>query len=175
MTPIGPTDMTIFAKPTASTAPSDSCRARVDPGYFGIVGLVALIFGWLLLMPFVSAIRATTMNRFHLRTASFWQWAVQQPIPAMYNFANHVEVTRTDPLTGKTDVVLQRPVNHFPVQAMTFATGRYQCLNEGLPCQIRATSTYRGDALETVFDVVAGDHRSFVMTRVTDQSSGKVE
>lgn len=62
-----------------------------------IVALVAGIVGWLLLMPWVPAIAATTLKRFHLQTNSFVAWAVQFPVPAMYNFANRYEVSPTPP------------------------------------------------------------------------------
>lgn len=158
--------------PTATNAHSDEETARCDCGFYGIIGLVVVVTGWLLLMPFVDSIRSTTMNRFHLRTGTFWQWAIQQPIPSMYNFANRVRVTRRDPATGRTSVVFQRPVNHFPVQAVTFATGRYRCLRDGQPCQVHATSTYRGEVLETRFDVTSNGDETFLMTRVIANERG---
>ena len=63
-----------------------------DVGFLVICLLVCLHVIWLLLMPWVPGIAKATMNRFHLSSSSFAVWAIQFPIPTMYNFANQYEV-----------------------------------------------------------------------------------
>ncbi len=77
-------------------------------------------------MPWVRSVSMTTMRRFHLQTSSFIAWAIQFPIPAMYNFSNRAEIDRyppglVDPLLAETE---KRYLNHFPVRCLTFADGR---------------------------------------------------
>ena len=70
-----------------------------DPDYAfrAITITLLLVAGWLLAMPWTPAIARSTMKRFHLQTESFLLWAIQQPIPPMYSFANKVKVTTSPP------------------------------------------------------------------------------
>ena len=90
----------------------------IDYGFRAIVTLVVLIAIWLLLMPWVPVIASATLHRFHLRTSNFALWAIQQPIPSMYNFANRYEVREIPP--GLLDPIIEntekRYINHFPTQ-----------------------------------------------------------
>lgn len=134
-----------------------------DIGFIAIVTLVALIALWLLLMPILPAVTIATINRFHLRTPSFVQWASQQPIPAMYNMANRVELTRTE--DGEPRLVRSGTINHFPVRVVTFADGRYDCLRDGRACRLRVTSAYRGQQRQTEFELIPDHAGNFIMTR----------
>ena len=139
----------------------------------GLLGGIAL---WVLAMPWMPPVAAVTMRRFHLSSDSFWGFAVQQPIPAMYNFANRVEVRELDPqddLLRLIDPVLGLPlvqsdaqpvaagpvglppgvigretINHFPLRLVTFADGQFKYLRGGTRW-IAATSDYRGRRLTT--------------------------
>ena len=117
-----------------------------------IVTLVVGVAIWLLLMPWIPAIGRTTLNRFHLNSGSFATWAVQFPIPAMYNFANRYEVRRK-PMTERDDAdrSRQRLVNHFPVRIFTFADGRYVHLRYGEDRWLTVESSYRGQTLRSSF------------------------
>ena len=63
-----------------------------DYGLGVVVALVIAVTVWLAATPLVPAVARATLARFHLRTGSFWGWAIQQPVPAMYNFANRYRV-----------------------------------------------------------------------------------
>ncbi|TWT91355.1 hypothetical protein [Neorhodopirellula pilleata] len=65
---------------------------RPDWGYRAfLIGSIASAV-WMLLTPVVPFVSDCLMRRFHLRTASYSAWALQQAIPPMYSFRNTVEV-----------------------------------------------------------------------------------
>ena len=143
---------------------------RPDLGFRAIVLLVAIIAIWLLLMPWVSAISWTSMRRFHLRTSSFLAWAIQFPIPAMYNFANRAEVDRyppglVDPLFDETEM---RHLNHFPVRCVTFADARFRHFREGQDRWIVVETSYRGQKLETHFHAKPSPEGGHELIRLPD-------
>ncbi|MGB7326449.1 MAG: hypothetical protein WBD31_16365 [Rubripirellula sp.] len=129
---------------------------RRDFGFIAIVALIVVTAAWILLMPWVPAIASATLHRFHLRSSSFGVWAVQFPIPSMYNFANRYEMTDVppglidpillDPVDGETD---KRYVNHFPFRLLTFSNARHRYLRSGRDCWLTIDSSYRGQKLET--------------------------
>lgn len=129
---------------------------RPDLGFFGILGFVAVVAGWLVLTPLVPGVAATTMRRFHLCGGSFLHWAVQFPIPTMYNFANRYRVQDyppdladpllADPLVAESDY---RYLNHFPTRIFTFADNRYYFLRDGQDRWLTIDTTYRGQTLES--------------------------
>lgn len=125
--------------------------APVDLGFKAIVALAIVVAIWLLLMPWVPAIASSTMHRFHLRSGSFTWWAIQQPIPSMYNFANRYEVRELPP--GLLDPILEtsdkRYINHFPARTLTFANTRFRYLHEGQDRWMTIDSSYRGQTLES--------------------------
>jgi hypothetical protein len=150
-------------------------RSERDVGYVGIIGLLCLIALWLLLMPWSREISLTSMRRFHLQTTHFLTWALQFPIPAMYNFANQAEVDSyppglVDPMLDDTEM---RFLNHFPVRCITFADGRYKYLREGNDRWITVVTRYRGRALETRFHAKAKPKGRFDLIRLPDVESGK--
>ncbi|MEM1068964.1 MAG: hypothetical protein AAGI63_08725 [Planctomycetota bacterium] len=154
-----------------------------DYGMIGIMTLLVLIAAWVLLMPLVPAIAGVTLRRFHLRSNSFVSWAVQFPIPAMYNFANRYEVNpatnssdpdSSEPVDSDADelVVGERLINHFPVRIFTFADGRHYYLREGEDRWLTVRSSYRGQTLESRFHAdpdEAGD--GYVLRRLDPPES----
>lgn len=139
--------------------------------YRGLLLTIALIAVWVLAMPWVPTIASITMRRFHLSSDSFIGFAIQQPVPAMYNFANRVEIreldpedellTLIDPVLGLSPAILgvdpaglpvgvlqRETVNHFPLRLVTFADGQYKYLRGGKRW-IAVTSDYRGRRLTT--------------------------
>ena len=156
----------------------ESNPKRPDIGFYAIVALVGVIAGWLLLMPWIPGIASATIHRFHLRTSSFTWWAIQAPIPSMYNLANQYEVGELqpelpdDPLfqpmfefpiseqpatDHKTE---KRYINHYPVRVITFANRRYRYFNDGNDRWVTVTSRYRGQHLESKYQVRRRDSDS---------------
>ncbi len=140
------------------------------PDYFfgTICALVVVIVVWLLLMPIVPAIAKSTLRRFHLRTESFGVWAIQQPIPSMYNFANRYEVRRVPPdfeAAGFFQPIIEedhrRYVNHFPTRIFTFANTRGYYLNFNEDRWLHIDSTYRGQTIQTVIHAKQRDDGGF--------------
>jgi hypothetical protein len=128
-----------------------------DYGFIAIVTLVAITAIWLLLMPIVPAIASATLHRFHLRSESFATWALQQPIPSMYNFANRFEVRDRHPglADSNANATETRYINHFPARVMTFANRRYRYLDQGKDRWFTIESSYRGQTLESWFHAKA--------------------
>ena len=116
-----------------------------------IVGMIAVVAGWILLTPFVPAVAMSNMKRFHLRSDSFALWSIQQVVPSMYNFGNTVEIRDTPPDMISPILEPERPryMNHFPMRRLTFADGRYELLRMGQDKWIDLTTTYRGQQLKT--------------------------
>ena len=125
-----------------------------DIAFRVIMCIVGAVVVWLLLTPFVDSVAMSTMKRFHLRSDHFASWAIQQPVPSMYNFANLSNTRDTPPgmiQSVLADEVQQRYVNHFPTRLMTFADGRYGMLNWGRHNWLELTTTYRGQSLQTTY------------------------
>lgn len=138
-----------------------------------IVMLIVTIAIWLLLMPVVPAIASATLHRFHLRTQSFAAWAMQFPIPAMYNFANRykVEADQVSLISSPETVPLDgRMVNHFPARIFTFADGRYLHLRHGEDRWLTIESSYRGQGLRTHFHAEPAGDFGFNLRRLDGKS-----
>lgn len=126
-------------------------RAGRDPLFVMIVLAVCAVAIWLLLMPFFPAIARVSLRRFHLCTESFPLWAIQAPVPAMYNFGNQYEIRDLpeDLITPVLDSRRPRFINHYPPRIVTFANGRYALLHPGQDRWLTYWSSYRGQTLET--------------------------
>ena len=164
--------------------PPPTAAQRPDVGFYAIVALVVIITTWLLLMPFVPAIASATMHRFHLRSGSFTWWAIQQPIPSMYNFANRFQVSdvppgfSSDPLfadplfpEASTQAVEKRYLNHFPTRIVTFANTRYRYLNDGQDRWITIDTRYRGQMLESTYHAKPVAEGGFEMVLLREDDS----
>jgi hypothetical protein len=156
------------AKP--STLPS-----KPDWGYRILLTVAAIVAAWLLLMPVCPPIIQSTMQRFHLRTPSFAWWAIQTPIPAMYNFKNTTEIRDlpppgeleglVDPLwlsplddnTTELGVLATRTINHYPTREFTFANGRVRYLQDESPRWLVIESHYRGESLQSTYALSRDD------------------
>ncbi len=163
-----------------------------DPFLVVIYALMVACAAWILFMPWVPAVAQASMRRFHLSTSSFLNWAIQQPIPSMYSFANTYEIRQwppsvsndlvTDPLAGysldgagvaKGDDfgILHRDyINHFPARAYTFSLERSIVCGKNEDRWVVTLSTYRGQRVETLAELKAMGSGRFVVTRsVLDQ------
>lgn len=149
-------------------------QPSTDVGFYAIIGLVATIVVWLMLMPIVPSIAETTINRFHLRTRSFPQWVIQQPIPSMYNLANHYRVTR-ETAGGETEVLESGAINHFPTRIITFANGRYRSLHDRIECQLVVTSSYRGIRQQTQYQITPNKSGGFAMRQIDESEIAPIE
>ncbi|MEL6109566.1 MAG: hypothetical protein AAFU85_26450 [Planctomycetota bacterium] len=131
-----------------------------DPFFVVILTGLGAVVVWLLLTPFVPSVARTTMERFHLRGDSFTKWAVQAPIPAMYNFANRFQIREVPDDFDKLMPIFQlapqeldepqwRYINHFPPRLLTFANTRYKLLDQGEDRWVTIETSYRGQRIET--------------------------
>ena len=107
-----------------------------------LVGLLGLAYAWILLTPLVPSVGQAGLRRFNLVSGSFVSWALQQPVPSMYNFSNEVAF---GPLSLVAAVPL-RQVNHYPTR---FYTGSdREIYTKMLPMLMRSKSSYRGNDLQ---------------------------
>ena len=128
-------------------------NGRPDWTYRSIIVLIAAVAVWLLSMPFCPFIQRTALRRFHLQTDSFAAWAMQAPVPAMYNFHNRYRI-ESQPWDA---TFFERPVtgsiNHFPVRLYTFAETRPLLLPQTNRRMLTVQSRYRGQTLTTRWTV----------------------
>ncbi len=126
---------------------------RPDWTFRIIAALIATVVVWLLALPLCPFIQQTALRRFHLQTESFAAWALQAPVPAMYNFHNRYRL-ESQPWDAS---FFERPVtgsiNHFPVRLYTFAETRPLLLPQTNRRMLTIQSRYRGQTLTTRWTV----------------------
>ena len=140
-----------------------------DFGFYAIVAFSLLIAAWLLLMPWFPRIASQTLQRFHLRTPSFAVWAMQFPVPSMYNFANQYKVGEFPP--GLVMMVFDenwRYANHFPARVITFFAGRKDFLSSQTDRWFTLKSSYRGQTLESKFHLEAQAEGGYKLIRIDE-------
>ncbi len=133
-------------------------RQTRDTSVLWILVPLILIFVWIVQLPFNSAVQHATLCRFQMQTPSFWAWAVQQPIPAMYNCENSGCVT--DGLADEKWSA-RRMVNHFPFRLLTFGDGRLAYLLDHRPKQFWLESAYQGHSIATRWRANPIDDRGY--------------
>jgi len=148
-------------------------QAKYDSGFITIVVLVVLVTIWLLLTPVLPSCSLATMRRFHLGSGSFARWALQFPIPAMYNFANQYQLRSLPP--DLVELLADEKaragyLNHFPARVVTFADGRYQHLRDGNDRWVTLRSDYRGHFLESHWRL-HHEADQFVLQRLATEES----
>ncbi len=156
-----------------------SATGSTDWSYRILVTALASVAVWLMAMPWVPAIARCTMNRFHLQTHSFAAWAIQQPIPPMYSFANTTEVRNRPPGAGSEaspdmnpgdGVIAGRTINHFPTREFTFANARARYLVDQTSKWFVLQSTYRGQTIESVYRLDPAAGNGWNVTLVKDEN-----
>jgi hypothetical protein len=123
-------------------------------GYRAMQALIACVAAWLLALPVVSFVQTAALNRYHLQTSTFLAWALQAPVPAMYNFRNHftLQSQRWDrPALGQ---LTNGTLNHFPVRLWTFSEGRASLYEERARLELVVSSEYRGRKLTTRWHLI---------------------
>ncbi len=137
---------------------------------------------WILILPFSGSFQTAAMKRFHLTTACYWQWAVQQTIPSMYNFENRywISETQLEPEQLGKDVASARKLglnsrfaNHFPARVFTFADTRHHYLGpekrEGVPARyLYLQSRYRGTTVRTRLEAIPDKRGGYWINRRED-------
>jgi hypothetical protein len=147
-----------------------------------IYGFIGCCATWILLMPIFPAVAKTSMERFHLMTGSFGVWAILQPIPSMYNFANDFEIRQLRP--GEMNTLLSDPllaspldeahdfgkiheeyINHFPARVFTFSSHRQPSCERREDLWLVTRSNYRGQQVETLTELDFEPPNSYKLTR----------
>ena len=147
---------------------------------FAIIAITGL---WIAALPLSAAVQETYLRRFHLASANFPGWAIQQTIPSMYNFENKVWVSpeplmqfEIDQLENEESRIVDSPsgemayiessmVNHFPTRIATFADKRTDLIrNPNGYLYLR--SRYRGKEIKTTYKVEPGTEAEFNLKRV---------
>jgi hypothetical protein len=107
-----------------------------------LVGVLALSYAWVLLMPVVPSVLGAGIMRFNLLTDSFGSWALLQTIPSMYNFSNQADF-------GPVHLEPRLPylqMNHYPSRLFTFSERDDH--TEALPMILKTRSAYQGNQIE---------------------------
>ena len=85
--------------------------------------LVIAVTSVLLALPFSAPLQTRMMKRFHLASDTFVGWAMLQPVPSMYSFANEVWISdfpmSEENLRKYPKLAQSVWCNHFPAQIMT--------------------------------------------------------
>ncbi len=139
---------------------TETCPIKMDCGYILILMLMLGVVCWLLTMPLVPNVQQISLNRFHLQTQSFAGWAVQQPIPSMYNFYNRYEIGPA-PKGFARKHWDRGTVNHFPVRMFTFGDNRAIFLRTPEIRWLDVWSSYRGEQLHTTWFALPADDGGF--------------
>lgn len=147
---------------------------------FAIIAIAGL---WIAALPLSTAVQETYLRRFHLASANFPGWAIQQAIPSMYNFENKVwvcpeplmqfevdqlkneEAGISESSAGQTNGIQSTMVNHFPTRIATFAETR-TLLKRYPNGYLYLRSRYRGKEIKTTFKVEPGTDAEFNLKRV---------
>lgn len=134
--------------------------------------LLAAIVGialWIVALPMSATVQEAYLRRFHLASPSFLSWAIQQPVPAMYNFENQVTISaakleelEVKPPESTSDVPTPNPtdentiadfmINHFPTRSFTFGHTRSH-LKENPAGNYHLTTRYRGREIRSLFEL----------------------
>lgn len=149
-------------------------QALRDRQAFLLLATISAIAVWLLALPVSPWVQRATIDRFHLTSGSFAAWAVQQPIPPMYNLENRYwyspralaasELTIPPPLGVQTGML-----NHFPARMITCASGRLLVMENTRDSWFYLQSKYQGSQKITVYRLVASESGALKMELVQEQ------
>ncbi len=122
-------------------------RRKRSYGALALYLLCTVVSVYLLLLAVLPALQRTLMRNFHLRTPSYLLWALQQPVPNMYNFKNELML----------EIPMQetRYVNHYPIQLVTNPWNRHIYFWNYGHTVLRVRSTYRGVRVVTRYRLSA--------------------
>ena len=154
-----------------------------------LLAIIVVATLWISVLPLSTTVQETFLRRFHLASADFSSWAIQQTIPSMYNFENkvwtspeplmqyeidrlHNEASREIKASGNTKEsagqkrnIQSSMVNHFPTRLATFADMRNR-LKSSPNGYFYLRSRYRGKEIKTTFKVEPGTDSEFKLKRV---------
>jgi hypothetical protein len=129
-----------------------------DPLAICLVGPVLLFSISILLLPVSRTVQVAAARRFQLAGWPFAAWAAFQPLPSMYNFENHWDVTFTPnggtAVAGNCRREFHGFINHHVLD--TVFVGRVALERCGLPAQVRFRTTYRGTTVENRYVLTGG-------------------
>jgi len=108
---------------------------KIPLPFLWLYGLLAVYAAALASMPFCPALQRAMIQKFHLRSPSFGEWAFFQFAPSMYGFANELWLTDAPVEPRK---LLSSPdqapsavhlwTNHYPFWPVTFSARREDLL-----------------------------------------------
>lgn len=112
--------------------------------------------------------RKSSIAQFHLTRPSFLTWAVNQPVPAMYNFANEIWIGNRPKNTtpefpqGTPFTYYYTWVNHYPLRVVTFSWYRSMIHTDKDYKYISLRTTYRDTFVETCYYLNVRDGRVYM-------------
>lgn len=138
---------------------------RQSPGACFFVSILVVLYIGIALKLIVPQWRERGLAQFHLIADSYLQWALLQPVPAMYNYANEIWIS-DGPRQGpeghpraKDDREYHAWLNHYPLRGVSFNWDRDVIVKTRGYKYITLRSRYRGSSLETGYylNVQAGE------------------
>ena len=125
--------------------------------------LMAVIYLLLMAKAVCPYLQNLFMAQFHLRyqdQKDFPKWAALQFIPSMYNFSNEIWYSNRLIEGGipiVDDGILHLWFNHYPLRFVSFANYRDLFFAGGREHFIYLRSCYRGQCLNTKYEIIAND------------------
>jgi len=108
----------------------------------------------------VPQVQQRFMAQYHLTAQSFISWALLQPVPSMYSFANEFwwtdhpswNLLPEDPYHEDMQGRYQW-LNHYPLRPMTFTLNRHAFVRYHDPQYALLRSSFRAQTLETIYKI----------------------
>ncbi len=138
------------------------------PGTCLFILIIFLLYIYISLKIFCPELRQQAISQFHLTSLSFGEWAIHQPVPSMYNFANEVWIGNRPKnfIQGipapETFIHHYTWINHYPLRVITFSWYRAMALKDKDYKYISLRSSYRNTFVETCYYLNIKDGRIYM-------------
>ena len=124
-----------------------------------LAGVLVAGYIYVALKAFVPAVQQRGIDQFHLTHSSFPEWALLQPIPAMYNYANELwignrpYIERNAVRADKSTDHHYTYINHYPLRIISFSWYRSKFLTDTNFDYITLKSTYQNTSQVTHYRI----------------------
>jgi hypothetical protein len=121
---------------------------------------IAMISFVLILKVFIIPVQKRFLEQFHLKSSSYFSWAVLQAFPSMYNYENHIKFYDWD-----------TTVNHFPLRIITFSPSSRKYIYKFLEDHyLEIRSQYQSQELKTNY-ILSTTPQGYQLKRLESHAS----
>lgn len=145
-----------------------SSQWKKHPGTCFFISVLIFLYIYIGLKLVSPRLQRRSIAQFHLTSSSFLGWAVTQPVPSMYNFANEVWIGNR-PKNAAQEFPATGPVkhyytwlNHYPLRIVTFNWHRSMIFTDKDYKYISLRTTYQNTFVETCYYLNAKEGRVFM-------------